>query len=143
MVCKAIREVKLTFIVMTLLFAGGFLAAGCSSDKGQKSEKAGETQKVETEVKTEVKTQEAPTSPTPGPKSEFQHPSMTSHGPPPEITEPCKGLNVGDDCTVVLTGGREIPGRCVMSRTQILACMPKPRVSKPVHSGPPQQKQSE
>src|SRR5271167_1906199 len=124
MVLKTIRKMKFTVIFMTVLFAGGLLAVGCSCNKGEKSEKGGEAQKVEKGAKT----QETSKQRTPASENEQETDRMKSRGPPPEITEPCKGLNVGDSCTVVLSEGGDIPGSCVMSKiSNVLACMPKPR----------------
>ena len=109
-------------LAAVLLIASGLYFAGCSSNKGEKTgktEPSAETEKLQSE--TPQATESAPAA-TEGPGQE----TMKSHGPPPEITEPCNGLNEGDACTVVITGGREIAGTCVMTRTQVLGCMPKP-----------------
>jgi hemolysin activation/secretion protein len=149
MVLKEIRKMKFTVIFMTILFLGGLLAAGCTCNKGEESEKAAETQKTETQKtetqKTEMQktetqkvetqkaeneavTQEtpAPVQPTPAPDETSENHPMKSHKLPPEITEPCDGLDVGDACTVIITGGTEINGKCVRSTvSNVLACMPQ------------------
>ena len=110
-------------LAAVLLIASGLYFAGCSSNK---EEKTGKTEQPAETEKVQGETPQAP-EPTPaateGPGQEV----MKSHGPPPEITEPCNGLNEGDACTVAITGGREIEGTCVMTRTKVLGCMPKPR----------------
>jgi hypothetical protein len=139
MVRKEIRKMKFTVIVMTILFTGGLLTTVYSCNKGEESKKSSETQKVESGTKTQSTTMPQPT---PAPKSEQETGRMKSHGPPPEITEPCKGLKVGDSCTVIITGGSSIEGSCVMSRAaNELACMPKarlvePNTQKPLPSAP-------
>ena len=102
------------------LIAAGLYFGACSSDKEEKRETV---EKTET---TEVKT---PAKPSSNQAPEAVESKVTkSHGPPPEITEPCNGLNKGDDCSVTVTGGAVIAGSCMKTTTGILACMPKPRV---------------
>lgn len=126
---------KTLFSVAAIIaLSGAFMLSACSKDKEEEVEETVETEEV-IEVATPAPQPESTPSggaysgsrgttegqPTAGPR-------MRVEGQlPPEIAEPCMAKNEGDDCTVVISGGREIAGTCKMARTEQLACMPKAR----------------
>ena len=109
-------------VLMLLLITAGLYFGACSSDKGEKKE--AETNKAEVESPAEQK-------PTHAPVVTGQSSMQSREGLPPEITEPCSGKNEGDECTVVLTGGGRITGKCTMTRKNILGCKPTPIIGHP------------
>ncbi|HML96524.1 MAG TPA: hypothetical protein PKC29_13960 [Thermodesulfobacteriota bacterium] len=123
-----------------IALAGAFMLSSCSSEK-----------KDEVEVEETVETESVMEAATPAPAPEAGMEEDTSSdgyggtmeaqpttGPrmrvegqvPPELAEPCMAKNTGDECTVIITGGRQIDGQCTETRKGQLACMPKPKPGK-------------
>lgn len=123
-----------------IALAGVFMLSSCSSEK-----------KDEVEVEETVETESVMEAATPAPAPESGMEGDTSSGGydgameaqptpgprvrvegqvPPELAEPCMAKNTGDDCTVIITGGRQVDGQCTETRKGQLACMPKPKPGK-------------
>lgn len=102
-----------------MLITAGLVLGACKSDKGEKTEKAADTESAVVATPEPTST-EAPAGETGEADKE------TREGLPSEITEPCSGKNEGDPCTVTVTSGAEINGKCAMTRKNILGCMPTP-----------------
>lgn len=121
-----------------IALAGVFMLSSCSSEK-----------KDEVEVEETVETESVMEAATPAPESGMEGDTSSggydgameaqpTPGPrvrvegqvPPELAEPCMAKNTGDDCTVIITGGRQIDGQCTETRKGQLACMPKPKPGK-------------
>ena len=127
-------------LAAVIALAGVFMLASCSSDKKEE---------VEETVETEEVIESATPAPAPETGSSMEDTSsdngyggtmeaQPTTGPrirvegqvPPELAEPCMAKNAGDDCTVIITGGRQIDGQCTETRKGQLACMPKPKPGK-------------
>lgn len=127
-------------VVLTL--AGVFMLSSCSSEKKDEVE-------VEETVETESVMEAATPAPAPTPEPGMEEDTSSggyngameaqpTPGPrirvegqvPPELAEPCMAKNAGDECTVIITGGRQIDGQCTETRKGQLACMPKPKPGK-------------
>lgn len=114
---------KLSSALVLMLIATGLILGACRSDKGEKTEKAADTESAV------VATPEP--QPTEAPAGETGETDKQSReGMPPEITEPCSGKNEGDPCSVTITSGAEIKGKCAMTRKNILGCMPTPIIGE-------------
>ncbi len=123
-------------VAAVLTLAGVFMLSSCSSDKKEE---------VEETVETEEVIESATPAPAPGMEDTSSDDgyggameAQPTTGPrvrvegqvPPELAEPCMAKNAGDDCTVIITGGRQIEGQCTETRKGQLACMPKPKPGK-------------
>jgi hypothetical protein len=106
-----------------LLLTAGLYLGACRSDKGEKTEKAADTESsaVATSAPSSTETPAGQTG---------EADKKSAEGLPPEITEPCSGKNEGDPCSVMITGGEEIKGTCAMTRKNILGCKPMPIVGE-------------
>lgn len=105
-----------TAALALLLIAAGLYFGACSKDKDE-TEQVEETEEVEVEVETP----EEPAGTEPEAENDE---GGTREGLPPEISGPCIGKQVGDPCVVVVTGGAEIKGACVLTTKKNLACKP-------------------
>ena len=120
-------------VAAIVTLAGVFMLSSCSSEK-----------KDEVEVEETVETEAVMEAVTPAPAPNAEDTSSVNGGTteaqptptprmrvegqvPPELAEPCMAKNAGDDCTMVITGGRQIEGQCRDTKTGQLACMPKAR----------------
>lgn len=112
--------------LVLMLITAGLILGACSSDKGEKGEKTEKAADTESAVVAtpEPKATEAPAGETGEEKPE------RAEGMPPEITEPCSGKNEGDPCSVTITSGAQIKGKCTMTRKNILGCMPTPIIGE-------------
>ncbi len=99
-----------------LLIAAGLYFGACSKDKDE-TEQVEETEEVEVEVET-------PEEPAGTEPEAEKDEGETREGLPPEISGPCKGKQEGDPCVVVVTGGAEIKGTCVLTAKKNLGCKP-------------------
>lgn len=117
--------------------AGAFALSSCSKDKEEKVEQKTGTEEVIETAPPAPQAEEKPSEgaysgsrgtteaqPTTGPRIRLENQV------PPELAEPCMAKNAGDDCTVTITGDRQIQGECKMTKTEQLACMPKARPGK-------------
>ncbi len=107
---------KLSSALALLLIAAGLYFGACSKDKDE-TEQVEETEEVEVEVET-------PEEPAGTEPEAEKDEGETREGLPPEISGPCKGKQEGDPCVVVVTGGAEIKGTCVLTAKKNLGCKP-------------------
>jgi hypothetical protein len=124
-------------MAVIIALAGAFMLSSCSKDKEEEVEET-----VETEEVIEAATPAPPAEQTPADGaysgSQGTTEAQPTKGPrirlenqvPPELAGPCMAKNAGDACTVTITGDRQIDGECKMTKTEQLACMPKPRPGK-------------
>lgn len=123
-------------VAVIIALSGAFVLSSCSKDKEEEVEETVETEEV-IEAATPAPAPQVEETPSDGAYSGSQGTTETQptaaprvrleNQVPPEIAEPCMAKNEGDDCTVVISSGREIAGTCKMARTEQLACMPKAR----------------
>lgn len=124
-------------MAVVVAVVGAFALSSCSKDKEEEVEETVETEEV---IEAATPAPQAEQTPADGAYSGSQGTAeaQPTKGPrmrlenqvPPELAGPCMAKNAGDACTVTITGNRQIDGECKMTKTDQLACMPKPKPGK-------------